>query len=204
MADKRIEKRESLKQQIIELAEARIAKLGLTSLRARDLAEEAGCALGSLYNMFADLDGIVLAVNGRTLDRLEASMQQAMAQNSEVALQLKAQAQAYLEFARSNALLWRALFEHYLPRDYILPEWFISKLNHLMDRISVPLGQLQPRLAPDILTTRARTLFAAVHGIVSISLDNRFIGLRADELDGELARFVELLLAGQREVKAQA
>ena len=63
MTDKRSQRRDALRGTIIALAQRRIASHGLSSLRARDLAQEAGCALGGLYNMFEDIDALVLEVN---------------------------------------------------------------------------------------------------------------------------------------------
>ena len=74
MADKRSEKRDALRTKIIDLAQKRIAAHGLSSLRARDLAAEAGCALGGLYNMFEDIDALVLEVNARTLADIDHVM----------------------------------------------------------------------------------------------------------------------------------
>jgi AcrR family transcriptional regulator len=198
MNDKRIEKRDVLRHKIIGLAKDRIAAHGLVSLRARELAAEAGCALGGLYNMFADLDGIVLEVNARTLADIDQAMQNAVAPTKGAPQNLKALAQTYLNFARAHPLLWRALFEHHLPEGIALPEWYSEKLNQLMGLIAGPLAQLQPNTPPEILAMRARTMFAAVHGVVSISLDNRFVGLAPNLLDEEVSRFVDLLLRGSQ------
>jgi AcrR family transcriptional regulator len=196
MADKRTEKRSALRLRIVELGEARIAASGLSALRARDLAAEAGCALGGLYNMFEDLDMLVLEVNACTLATIDTVMEAAVSSSSEAPQQLKALAQAYLNFAQNHPLLWRALFEHHLPEGRALPEWYAERLNQLMSRIAQPLAKLQPGLSSEVLATRARTMFAAVHGVVSISLDHRFVGLAPETLDVELNRFVELLLKG--------
>ena len=77
MISKVAAKKETLRNKIIELAEMKIATGGLLALRARDLATEAGCALGSLYNMFADLDDLILHVNARTLVAIDAQMARA-------------------------------------------------------------------------------------------------------------------------------
>ena len=52
-------------------AEDTIAKGGLGELRARDLADEAGCAVGAIYNAVEDLDELMLLANMRTLAALE-------------------------------------------------------------------------------------------------------------------------------------
>ena len=196
MADKRSEKRDALRTKIIDLAHKRIAAHGLSSLRARDLAAEAGCALGGLYNMFEDIDALVLEVNARTLADIDHKMIDAVKANPPAPQQLKALAQAYLSFAREHPLSWRALFEHHLPEGRDVPDWYSESLTHLMARIAQPLALLQPDYTPDVLAKRARTMFAAVHGVVSISLDNRFVGLAPDTLDDELEHFVDVLLLG--------
>src|ERR1700730_18090468 len=69
-----LNRRESLKESLIAAAERTIVSQGLRSLRARTLADEVGCALGAIYNVFADLDDLVLAVNSRTLAALEREL----------------------------------------------------------------------------------------------------------------------------------
>ena len=65
------EKRERLAQLVIEIAERQIAEKGLAGFNARCVAAEAGCSVGTLYNLFENLDGIVIRVNSRTLHRLD-------------------------------------------------------------------------------------------------------------------------------------
>ena len=56
MAGKVAERRKALREDLINIAEATIAREGLSGLKARDLATEAGCALGAIYNVFGDLN----------------------------------------------------------------------------------------------------------------------------------------------------
>ena len=65
------ERRDRLRQALIEAAERIIDERGLAALRARDLAEAAGCAVGAIYTAFPDLDSLILEVNRRTLIRFE-------------------------------------------------------------------------------------------------------------------------------------
>ena len=74
MAGKRELKREDLRARLIEAARNRIMADGLPALRARDVTQDAGCALGGLYTVFADLDDLVLHVNSLTLQAIEASL----------------------------------------------------------------------------------------------------------------------------------
>ena len=66
MAEKVEIRRRALRDNLIAIAEKRIAAEGLAGLRARDLAAEAGCALGAIYTVFPDMTALTLAVNART------------------------------------------------------------------------------------------------------------------------------------------
>ena len=66
----------------------------------------------------------------------------------------------------------------------------------LLLHIAKPLAQLQLELSKQELMIRTRTMFAAAHGIVSLSLDNRFVSLATETLGPEIDRFIDLLLEG--------
>ena len=72
MSEKIEARKAALKKNLTDLAEAQIAAQGFASLRARDLAKEAGCSVGAIYNVFDDLTALTLEVNGRTFLRLGA------------------------------------------------------------------------------------------------------------------------------------
>ena len=116
---------------------------------------------------------------------------------------LQALGAIYLKFARDNPNLWRALFQFHYPDGKDLPDWYAQDQAKLLLQIVKPLRGLQPEMNEAALIVRARTLFAAVHGIVSISLEERFVGLPTATLDYELERFINLLLSGLKELKAE-
>ena len=192
----RAEKKDSLKTRLIEAAKARIIAGGLESLRARDITNDAGCALGALYTAFADLDALVIEVNSATLREIDQVMLAALDGIEEAAEQMHVLAATYLAFARTHERRWRTLFDLKIPEGKAIPDWYIADQALLLTRIVGPLRLLQPDFTETELMIRARTLFAAVHGIVTISLDRRFVGIRADTLDTELMRFIGLLLKG--------
>ena len=198
MAGKREEKREGVKAALIEAARTRISMHGLAGLRARDVTADAGVALGSLYNAFQDLDELVLHVNSITLGALGAALGEAAASASSPEARLRALARGYLHFALENRALWAALFEHRMPEGRIVPDWHLAEHAVLFRHILEPLAMMEPELSEEQLVLRARTAFAAVHGIVAISIEERFIGLPKDQLEAELDRFTALLAAGVR------
>lgn len=196
MAGKREIKREDLKARLIGAARNRIAEHGLAGLRARDVTRDAGCALGGLYTAFRDLDELVLHVNAETLGLLEQDLVDELAGEPDPARQLRILAHGYLRFALGHRNLWAALFEHRLPDGVEAPAWHLDKHMFLIQFIARPLAALNPGMAEDDLRIRALTLFSAVHGIISISLEGRFVGIPRGRLESELDDFVSLLAAG--------
>lgn len=195
---KQVNRREPLRERILTAAESRIVSGGVSALRARDVMAEAGAALGGLYNAFADLDDVVLHVNSRTLARLRADLADASAGFEEPGAALRALALAYLDFAQRNRTLWQALFEYRYASGREMPDWHLAEQAELLTHIADPLRALRPDWSPDTLLVRARTLFGAIHGIVSTSMEERFVGLSGESRSLEIGEFVDVIVAGTR------
>ncbi len=185
-----VDRRQAQLEALLEAAEKRIITGGVKSLKARDLAGDIGIALGGLYNLVADMDALLLLVSSRTLARLGDAAEAKtghlpMTTREEAVERLVAVALSYLAFARENLELWRMVFE--LRLDNPLPEWAAQDQLRLFRHIAVPLAAIMPDLDTLSLTVRARTLFAAVHGIVTIGLEERLIAVPVQRLADEIA-----------------
>lgn len=188
MPDNATDRRCALRDRLTVIAEARIAADGLRALRARDLAAEAGCAVGAIYNVFGDLDDLVLTVNARTFRRMGATVAAAREQAGVTgAAELVVMAQAYHHFAARNFNLWRALFDLERPTDEAAPAWYLAEMGRLMEQIERPLAQLFPAMSPNDRNLTTRAFFSAVHGIVLLGLDRASAGVPVAEIDRMLA-----------------
>ncbi len=184
------DRRHAQLEALLEAAEKRICADGMQNLKARDLAADIGVALGGLYNIVVDMDDLMLRVNSRTLGRLgkaaAAAADHLPLNNHEAGIvRLTVVAMAYLDFARNNLRLWRMLFETHVRS--AVPEWANEDQLRLFRHIAEPLHAIMPELDTDGLTVRARTLFAAVHGIISIGLEERLIAVPPQKLADEIA-----------------
>lgn len=198
-AAKTLSRRQTQLEALITAAEKRICDQGLASLKARDLAADIGVALGGLYNIVADMDALLLLVSSKTLGRLgEAASARTnnlpMATRDEAVERLVAVAHAYLDFARQNLPLWRMIFDVRLESP--LPEWAAQDQLRLFRHIAEPLSVIEPGLDARALTIRARTLFAAVHGIISLGLEERLIAVPVKKLHDEIAWLTRAALRG--------
>lgn len=188
-------KRDALRTKLINAAERRMRTDGLIRLRARDITKDAGCALGGLYNAFGDLDELVLHVNARTLDHLSDEIAKAR-EGLPPKDALLAIALTYARFAQENRTLWDALYDHKMPDNADVPDWFRTHQSNVMAHVVGELAALQPDLLEETILIRASTYFSAIHGIVVVSLQGRFLGLPSDHLYKEIERFVGYILSG--------
>ncbi|SEL90709.1 regulatory protein, tetR family [Bosea lupini] len=194
-------RRERQRTQLIDAAEKAIAERGLAGLKARELAQEIGCALGAIYNLVADMDELVLRVGSRTLARLDAALSAAEGEDAPAcadtaADRLVAVALAYCAFARENLQLWRILFEHRMAEGAVVPDWAVSEQMTLFRHILEPLSVLLPDRAEAERMLMSRTLFSAVHGVVAIGLEQKLIAVPHRDLDRQIEGLVRLICRG--------
>jgi len=190
MAGKVEARRAVLRDTLIAHAETRIKADGLKNLRTRDLAKDAGCALGAIYNVFGDLNDLVLAVNARTFHRLGAAVAETLAQAPQNATQqLIVMSHAYHRFAAENFNAWRALFDIERPAGEAAPDWYLAEIGQLFAYIDAPLSVLFPDHDAQKRALLAKALFSSVHGIVLLGLDEASAGVPAAQLD-EIISFI--------------
>lgn len=194
-------RRERQRTQLIDAAEKAIAEKGLAGLKARELAQEIGCALGAIYNLVADMDELVLRVGSRTLARLDAALSAAESEDAPISAnaaadRLVAVALAYCAFARDNLQLWRVMFEHRMAEGAVVPDWAVSEQMTLFRHILEPLSILLPDRAEPERMLMSRTLFSAVHGVVAIGLEEKLIAVPRRDLDRQIEDLVRLVCRG--------
>jgi AcrR family transcriptional regulator len=185
MAKDTRKKREDLRERLLDIAEGEIRENGLSALRARTLAERAGCAVGAIYNVFDDMTGLILSVNGRTFRRMGAFVSGTMkahpdATPTETLITI---AKAYLAFAIENPKLWRALFEVEMSTEGNVPAWYMDELGRLFSIISAPISELNPDASAAEVDLMTRTLFSSVHGIVLLGLEKRISGVPRERME---------------------
>ncbi len=191
------ERHSSLREELIGRAEAVIAAQGLSALRARELAAEAGCSVGAIYNVFSDLDGLILEVSALTLRAIDREM---TAVTGETPLAtLLGLADAYLDYALANRRRWDALFSHRMPVNTPDLPWFNEVKDAAFSHIEGPLHLLCPRLSAEDCRRLGRSIFAAVHGMVALGLDQRVATLDLAALRGQIRTVVQALANGLQE-----
>lgn len=165
--------RQRLEARMIEIAERLAASDGLAAVQARRIAQEADCSVGTLYNVFGDLDGLIIAANTRTLKALGEILETAArgASGGTLDNQLMALALAYSDFAYRQTRRWRCLFDHKMLPGKPVPDGYRAEQAALLNLIE--LGLAAHISDAHDRANAARALFSGVHGIVWLALDNK-------------------------------
>jgi AcrR family transcriptional regulator len=191
-----LREQKKLKRRVLMLETARsiISSKGLRSLKVRDVAEAADCSIGSVYNEFGDFDGLILVVNRETVEALTARL--AAVPSDDPIRQLHGLAETYLAYFTEHANLLRSLYEHRMEEDRPFPEDILLMVMRAFALMHDPLVRLLPKADPTEIALQARMMFSAVHGIISLGLEERMVAVPPDRLREQLAQFVDTYLAG--------
>lgn len=158
---------DDIRSKILESATRTIDSEGYSALNARKLAKAADCSVGTLYNVFGDLDGITYAVNLGTIRKLRGQMRDAVTDSMDTAGErLHAMADAYFDFAVAHQNRWEALFR-FRPRgevDGTVGQEADALFALLRDSVDI-------RVEDDALLA----LWAAVHGVVELASQKHLI-----------------------------
>ena len=160
--------KEELKHLMISAAKQIIAEHGLSQLSARQLASKLGYTAGTIYNIFDNLNEIILHIEAEVLADLEKEFLSLQGDLSPVQ-QLNNFVNCYMKFISENLHLWHLLCERHTDNEVSLPDWYTDKLYRLiliLENMMRPLFSGEDEHKCQIA---ARTFWASIHGIVTMS-----------------------------------
>lgn len=183
--------RDELTRLALDAAEEICRRDGPRGLTARRVAESIGYSPGTLYNLFGNLDGLILALNGRTLDRLSAALR-AVPLDGEPQRDAAALLERYLDFAARDRTLWALVYEHRLPPGAEVPAWYLEKAQQALEIIAEALRPAAGPAADDA----ARMLWAALHGVLALAATGKPAVVGAEDETAMARRLVRTVIAG--------
>lgn len=183
--------RDELTRLALDAAEDICRHDGPRGLTARRVADSIGYSPGTLYNLFGNLDGLILALNGRTLDRLSAALR-AVPLDGEPQRDAAALLERYLDFAARDRTLWELVYEHRLPPGAEVPAWYLEKAERALEIIA---EALRPAAGP-AADHAARMLWAALHGVLVLAATGKPAAVGAEDETAMARRLVRTVIAG--------
>ncbi|WP_417783777.1 TetR/AcrR family transcriptional regulator [Terasakiella pusilla] len=164
--------RDQLLEMALDASRTLVLENGVRALTVRKVAGEMGYAVGTIYNLFANLDDLILHVNGATLDALYDTLSD-VPLTADADKDVRALSAAYIDFTITHLNLWNALFEHSLPAGEDLPDWYHEKITRLLKLLETALAPIFNGQNPTELEKAARVLWSSLHGICSLATVNK-------------------------------
>ncbi len=189
----------------LDAATALAAQGGLRAVTARAVAERMGYTIGTLYNIYDNLDELIARANARTLDDLYAALTATPAGET-AEEQLRELARRYVAFIAHNPGRWGAVIEAPSTRDLPLADWYGEKVERplaLAERAIA--GYFRPDDDPAeraALRRHARVLWSALHGICILAAQGGMH--REDSVDSLIDALIEAYLPGLAARRAPA
>lgn len=156
-----------------------LSEQGLDGLKARIIATKAGISVGSIYNLFGDLDALARLANASAYDDLFEVESEALAharkRNATPGAQMMALASAYLDFVVANQSRWLTVLAFNRSRSETPPAWYLAKEARLLEIIEDALLSFPRMQDKAVRKLHARALWASIHGIVTIAVADGFL-----------------------------
>ena len=187
---------EQLKTLIRSAGEKLIYNKGLDGLTVRALAEAIGYTPGTIYNVYRDMDALIIDINFETLGRLSDFCQQRTQDLPSDVSKIKALAYAYVDFAHENLRAWQTVFATTRKgeKNTRLPKYYQQRLQEVFGRIEDVLRECLTIPASEVTQT-ARLLWACLHGITVLTLDGRLSLIGVDAPHPMIDNLLEKYLA---------
>lgn len=187
--------RPELEALIVAEGHRHMAEVGFARFSAREVAKRIGYSIGTIYNIFGSYDRLILAINTRTFQLWAESVRLRLQEPGLDRIRLLVE--SYFDFARDNANIWMAIYDHRLPPGAAMPDEFAAGRSVLTDIVVREVAAALPETARVRAPGLARSLIATVHGHCLFALNGSFALMgETRPLEAALARVRESIAAG--------
>jgi AcrR family transcriptional regulator len=166
---------------VLSQVEDSLTALPASELSLRKVAKMIGYAPSTLIHTYTNWSMLLFRVNARTLDRLMETLRAVQEGCNDPEQRLYLTAESYLDFACKQPHLWGLVFEHKLSLGQDIPEWMQGRINVLFKLVATCLTEINNSKSADHIQLSANTLWASVHGITLLTLEDKlFLTMNTD------------------------
>lgn len=160
-----------LKEMIISATTKIVVEEGYQKLSTRKIANEIKYTVGTLYNIFSNLDEIIMHVNAETLDDLYKEI---ISKKSTKGIDLLHEiAASYINYSKENYNLWAMLVDYRVPQETKYPDWYLTKIQKIYEYLGKVLSPHLPEDKAKDLSDIITVLWASIHGICTLSIKGK-------------------------------
>jgi AcrR family transcriptional regulator len=186
MAEKMVKKaepshRDTMRQSMLVAAISIVETQGYDKLSLRNLAQALSISVGTIYNYFTDINDLTLHINSQTVVMLDAALTRSVTARTK-------NVPRYFDFLERHPERWRALFLHYPPKDFELPQWYLDTVGHIVkhvrDLLLPYMAGYSEREARDITIG----LWATLHGLSMLDQQGKLTTVSGDRSARKIAQ----------------
>lgn len=187
--------RDELTALILGAGETLMAEVGFADFSGREVAKRIGYSIGTIHNVFGNIDALVTAINTATFDLWADALETRLAEAP--ADRIAALVEAYFQFARDNPRRWAAIYDHRPAAETLSAEQEEVR-GRLMRIVTVEIATTLGRAPDEGIGTLARSLVATVHGHCSFAITGSWAAMGQTDVETvALARVRESLAAAR-------
>lgn len=184
---------DELSKMIIDSAYGLIEKHGVSHISTRKIATEIGYSVGTLYNVYQNINDILIHINSRTMDIFKTKLEGAL-MISDSKEQVNRLAKVYLDFSVTNFHLWSLLFEYRFPQDHVAPKWYKTKINSVYMVLHEALLKQFPNLDESECNDAMLVIWSGIHGICALHLKGKLDKVAAKSAETLIDNFLKFYL----------
>ncbi len=192
--------RDQLREMILKSTCQLIEDGGLRGLSIRKIAAEIGYTSGTIYQVFENLDDLIVETHVLTLKDLHAALADVEI-GDDPETSLFELAKTCLQFANAHQNRWNAVFFHMLPEQRTLPDHYVEQVTQLLAYGVKAIDPLFSQQGSAEAWLSARVLWSSLYGIVSLETTSKLS--REDEADIFIRTLLRNFLAGLKMDLAQ-
>jgi AcrR family transcriptional regulator len=142
-------------------------------LSLRKIANMIGYAPSTLVNVFGNYNLLLLHAVAETVDELKEHAAKAVKPAAGPKEALYQLAFCYHDFAKANPYRWQLIFQHTMSGE-TLPKWQVDRIDQLTGMLEELIMIIFPGRSKAEVEQASRVLWAGVHGITLLSVDDKF------------------------------
>ena len=190
--------REELTEMALESARAIVVENGVSALSGRKITARMGYTVGTLYQLFDNMDELVCTMNARTLRALYKRCLENSATGS-VADRLRAFGMTFVTFVENHSNEWEAVMSYRYGERHVFTEEYEAQIRELFGLMREATGQFYSETEIDEHSADMAVLWASLTGILSVAVSERQVG--GLTLEQMLDRLIQMYLSGRKGIR---
>ncbi|TVR17843.1 MAG: TetR/AcrR family transcriptional regulator [Balneolaceae bacterium] len=165
----------ALREEILEVSKDILIQDGFSKMSMRRIARRANVTATSIYLYFENKDDLLLALIEESINDLKSALQEVVVPGKDFIQQLEDMAKAYIRFALEHPKEYEII---YMVRPEEMPKYPREKFNEVRSAYEllagiISRGKEQNLIEVDDPLISAYTIWAQIHGVVSVIINKR-------------------------------